>query len=306
MALNGGWEHREQIGPLAAGRTALEWLSSRPNGPPAPEWEARFAAGRVLIDGEAALPGQVLRAGQWLVWRRPPWEEPDVPLSFEVIHLDGELLAVAKPGGLPTLPGGGVFQDHTLLALVRAQFPEAAPLHRLGRHTSGLVLCARTLAARSPAARALENPGVRKLYRALASGEIDRDSFAIEAPIGPVAYPPLGTLHAASARGRVSRSRVQVLERRPGATLVEVEIDTGRPHQIRIHLAWAGHPLVGDPLYAPGGLPRPGGTAVPGDGGYLLHAARLVLRHPSSGAVLDLRSPPPQTLRCAGEAEARP
>ena len=297
MAKNGGWEHREQLGPLAAGRTALEWLAARPGSAPEVEWRLRFDQGQVLLDGVAVLPEQRLRAGQWLSWRRPPWEEPDVPLWFEVIHLDEALLAVHKPSGLPTLPGGGVFQDHTLLALLRARFPEAAPLHRLGRHTSGIVLCARTIGVRAAAAKALEQPEVRKLYRALASGVIEREAFAIDAPIGEITYAPLGKLHAASPEGRASRSRVQVLERRAGATLVEVEIDTGRPHQIRVHLAWAGHPLVGDPLYGPGGVPWVGCTAVPGDGGYRLHAARLVLRHPVSGEVLDLRSPPPEGLR---------
>ena len=301
MAKNGGWEHREQLGPAAAGKTALEWLAARPGGAPVAEWRARFEQGQVLLDSAVAQPGQLLRAGQWLSWRRPPWEEPEVPLWFEVLHLDDALLAVHKPSGLPTLPGGGVFQDHTLLALLRARFPEATPLHRLGRHTSGVLLCARTIAARAAAARALEQPDVRKIYRALASGVIPRDAFAIEAPIGELAYAPLGRLHAASPQGRASRSRVQVLERRAGSTLVDVEIDTGRPHQIRIHLAWAGHPLVGDPLYGLGGVPRDGCTAVPGDGGYLLHAAQLVLRHPASAELLDLRSPPPEGLRSAGE-----
>ena len=298
--LNSGFEHREQLGPAAAGQRALDWLSARRGGPASPDWEARFAAGQVLLDGERTTPTQVLRAGQWLAWRRPPWEEPQVPLWFEVVHLDDDLLAVAKPSGLPTLPRGGVFQDHTLLALLRARFPEATPLHRLGRHTSGLLLCARTAAARSAAAKALEQAEVRKIYRALASGTMIQGGLVIEAPIGKIDYPPLGRLHAAAAGGRRARSLVTVLERRqPDATLIDVEIETGRPHQIRIHLAWAGHPLQGDPLYGPGGVPRPGCTAVPGDGGYLLHAARLLLRHPRSGEPLDLRSPPPEALAAA-------
>ena len=82
-----------------------------------------------------------------------------------------------------------------------------------------------------------------------------------------------------------------------GTALLEVEIFTGRPHQIRIHLAYAGHPLVGDPLYGPGGTPLPGTAALPGDPGYLLHAHRLELRHPGHGTWLTLTCQPPPVLR---------
>ena len=82
----------------------------------------------------------------------------------------------------------------------------------------------------------------------------------------------LGSVHAAVDRGKASRSVARVLERREKTTLVEVQILTGRPHQVRIHLAWAGHPLWGDPLYVPGGVPRADSPGLPGDGGYLLHA----------------------------------
>jgi 23S rRNA pseudouridine1911/1915/1917 synthase len=112
-----------------------------------------------------------------------------------------------------------------------------------------------------------------------------------------VPYGPLGGLHAATPTGKASLSRVTVLERREATTLLDVEILTGRPHQIRIHLAYAGHPLWGDPLYGPGGTPLPGSSAVPGDLGYLLHAHRLELDHPRSGERLHLECQPPPTLR---------
>jgi 23S rRNA pseudouridine1911/1915/1917 synthase len=79
--------------------------------------------------------------------------------------------------------------------------------------------------------------------------------------------------------------------------VVAVRLGTGRPHQIRIHLAAAGHPLVGDPLYGPGGVPRPGGCALPGDGGYRLHADRIVFPHPASGARVVVDCAPPPVLR---------
>ena len=180
-------------------------------------------------------------------------------------------------------------------------------MHRLGRDTSGLVLFARTAAAAGVVQAAFRARRVGKVYRALCTGHPAADRFTVDAPIGEVAHVLLGTVHAASPDGRPSRSHVRVLERRggggeqPGA-LVEVAIETGRPHQIRIHLAFAGHPLAGDPLYGASGLPLPGTRALPGDPGYLLHALRLELDHPLDGSRLRVECAPPPTLRVGGGA----
>jgi 23S rRNA pseudouridine1911/1915/1917 synthase len=264
------------------------------------EWRNRLQNGGVFLNGREVGPDTVLDRGQWLIWRRPPWLEPDVPLAYAVLYEDEELLAVAKPGGLPTAPGGG-FLEHTLLRLVRKHYPEAAPIHRLGRGTSGIVLFARTARARSVLCEAMRRNEVIKIYRALANGIPARDSFFIDTPIGPVPHPKLGTIHAACQDGRYAVSRVSVLERRADASLLEVRIETGRPHQIRIHLAAAGHPLTGDPLYASGGGINESGTALPGDLGYLLHAERICLRHPATGAVVEIWCSPPPELRIMSE-----
>ena len=107
----------------------------------------------------------------------------------------------------------------------------------------------------------------------------------------------LGTLHAAAADGKPALSQVTVIERRADAFLCDVRIATGRPHQIRIHLAAAGHPLLGDPLYGVGGVPEPDTRALPGDPGYQLHAAELSIRHPRSGDELVIACEPPPLLR---------
>ncbi len=297
---NRGHVHEERVGADGAGRTVLEHLDTRWGRSGGGAWPERIASGAVRVDGLPASAGQRLRAGQRLAWFRPPWDEPDVPRSTAILLRDQDLLAVAKPRGLPTLPGGGLYLKSTLLALVRSFDPEASPVHRLGRDTSGVVLFARTAAARTALHRDLRDRRVRKVYRALCAGHPERDAFEVDAPIGEVAYPPTGTIHAADPGGRPSRSRVRVLERRDGdapASLVEVEIETGRPHQIRIHRALAGHPLVGDPLYGPGGRPIDGGTAVPGDPGYALHALRLELVHPRTGAPVVVECAPPPALR---------
>jgi 23S rRNA pseudouridine1911/1915/1917 synthase len=298
--------YSEQVDAGGAGRSVLEHLRSRWERAPEDEWRRRIEGGEVRVEGGVAAAGQRLRAGQRLTWERPPWDEPDAPVCTAVLHEDADLLAVAKPRGLPTMPGGGLYLESTLLAVVRGLDPGASPVHRLGRDTSGVVLFARTPEARAGLQRALRERRVRKVYRALCAGHPAADAFDVDAPIGEVPYPPTGTLHAATPGGRPSRSLVRVLERRAGevaSSLLEVEIETGRPHQIRIHLAFSGHPLVGDPLYGPGGLPFPDGTAVPGDPGYRLHAFRIEFEHPRTGAPVEVECTPPPVLRLPRPAE---
>lgn len=299
--MNQGYEYRHRIEPYGAGMTLVGYLARRyPHTPPA-GWRARALEGRLLLDGVPAGPEATVRTGQTLIWARPPWREPEAPLSFAVLFRDEHLLGVLKPAGLPTLPGGG-FLEHTLLRVVRRSFPEASPLHRLGRGTTGLVLCARTQDAGSVVSSAWQKGEVRKLYRALISEYPTQERFSIDVPIARLSRPPGSyPCHGAAPGGMRSLSHVRVLEKRESGALVEVEIVTGRSHQIRIHLAWAGHPLVGDPFYGPGGLPIPESTVGPGAGGYFLHSHRLVLRHPIDGRLLDLEAPPPPLLRTASE-----
>jgi 23S rRNA pseudouridine1911/1915/1917 synthase len=293
--MNSGYEYREQVPASARGLTAAEWLGRTRRHSDAQTWAARVARGEVSIDGCLAGTADRLAPGQWLAWRRPPWEEPAVPLGFAILFRDRELLAVAKPRGLPSSPAGG-FLEHTLLARVRRRFVEATPLHRLGRGTSGLVLFARTGAARRHAAAQWREGRVLKEYRALVSGRPAADRFTVDVPIGPMPHPRLGLVHAVSPAGRAAVSHVRVLGARGGDTLVAVSIPTGRPHQIRVHLAAVGHPLVGDPLYAAGGG-FAAGAALPGEAGYWLHAHRLALEHPATGERLVLECAPPPMLR---------
>jgi 23S rRNA pseudouridine1911/1915/1917 synthase len=293
--VNGGFEYRETIGREATGRAVLAWLAMRHRHSSEPVWLARIAAGEVSVDGAIAGARDALRAGQALSWRRPPWEEPAVPDGFAVLFRDEHLLAVAKPRGLPSLPNGG-FLEHTLLHAVHRRHPEATPMHRLGRFTSGLLLFARTGQARRAVSAQWRAGVVEKEYRALVSGVPSEPRFSVDVPIGRVAHPRLGSIHAAAPSGRPALSHVELVSTRDGRSLVAVRIPTGRPHQIRIHLAAAGHPLVGDPLYVTGGVPgdAPG---LPGDGGYHLHAHRLGLAHPSTGARLRLECALPPALR---------
>jgi 23S rRNA pseudouridine1911/1915/1917 synthase len=285
---NQGYSYKEQVGAEAAGSSVLAWLSRRYTHSTVDVWLQRIAAGELLLDGIVAAPDQLLRAGQSLVWNRPSWEEPPVPLHYEVLHEDEHVLAVCKPSGLPTQPGGG-YLEHTLQRLVQRRYPEAVPLHRLGRGTSGIVLFARSEVARRELSAAFRDGRVTKIYRTLVSGSPAWDELDIDVPIGPVPHPLLGTVHAASPAGKASRSLARVVERRSDGTLLDVQIFTGRPHQIRIHMAAVGHPLVGDPLYLPGGHPRP--DVLPGDEGYFLHATE-VSGHPLLPSLLTARGDP--------------
>jgi 23S rRNA pseudouridine1911/1915/1917 synthase len=303
--LNQGWTYRDLVPQEADGLPVLEFYARWYPHSSAEVWRRRIEEGQVLLDGGPAHPEGRLRAGQQLAYHRPPWREAAVPAAFAVLHEDSDLIAVAKPAGLPTMPGGD-FLENTLLFLVRQRYPDRpAPIHRLGRGTSGIVLFARSQAARRRLSADLRLGRLRKTYRTLVSGTDMEEEFAVDARIGLVPYPPLGLVHGVAPGGKPARTECRVLERRPerDQTLLEVDIPTGRPHQIRIHLAAAGHPLAGDPLYRLGGLPvgppHKGRAPLPGDGGYHLHALRVRFAHPASGERLSIVCAPPELLRRA-------
>ena len=266
-------------------------------------WRQRIEAGQVLLNGRSPSPDEPLTRGDRLEYHRPPWEEPEAPREFEALFEDRDVLVLAKPSGLPVLPGG-MFLENTLLYLVRERHGAGcSPLHRLGRGTSGAILFTRNARTARSLAAAMYDRRIRKVYLALASGTAMPDTFTVDAPIGPVPYRRPATVHAYHPDGRPSISHVRVVRRLPeeNATLLEVTIPTGRPHQIRIHLSFAGFPLVGDPLYRPGGVPRADvdgdeSAARPGECGYLLHSWKIRFPHPERGEDVEVVCPPPPVL----------
>ena len=135
--LNQGFEYREVLGADAAGLRMIDYLTRRYSAFTREDWLNRIESGRVLLDGTPSTCGAILRPGQHLSWLRPPWEEPEAPLSFAILYQDAHLLAVAKPRGLPTNPGGGGFMEHTLLIACPSPFLGSQPFASTGSRDFG-------------------------------------------------------------------------------------------------------------------------------------------------------------------------
>ncbi len=303
---NNGWTYRDRISPAQAGLDLISFYAGRYPHSSAQCWAERLAAGELELNGVPVSASLPLACGDQLSWRRPPWQEPPVPDQWQLLHDDGDLLVINKPSGLPVLPAGG-FLNHTVLGLLAQRYGATAPrpVHRLGRFTSGLLVCARQPESRAwlsarlrESSRTADNSDCQKVYRALTAPlppELQPGQpLAITTPIGRRPHPLLGSIWAAALpadrQALAAASCLTLLERRADACLVEVEISSGRPHQIRIHTAAIGAPLLGDPLYRADGSCS--ATALPGDGGYQLHAQRLRLLL-ANQTLLNLSAPPP-------------
>ncbi len=300
---NKGYNYPDRIPASEAGVPVGHFYARRYRHSTEAEWREKIGRGQVTLNGRTASADAMLSPGDLLVYHRLPWDEPDAPTEFEALYEDNDVLVLAKPSGLPVLPGG-FFLENTLLHLARRRFgPACSPLHRLGRGTSGAILFTRNHGAARSLATAMLERRILKVYLALASGISMPDAFTVDAPIGPVPHPLPATVNAYRPGGRPSVSHVRVLRRFPdaNASLLEVTIPTGRPHQIRIHLSYAGYPLMGDPLYQTGGIPRAEGvddewSTTPGATGYLLHSWRICFPHPTRGEDVEVVCPPPDSL----------
>jgi 23S rRNA pseudouridine1911/1915/1917 synthase len=262
-------------------------------------------SGRVLVDGTAARVGRAsVSEGSVLEIRLPiraaaqVEAEPDV--SFRVVYEDEAVAVVDKPAGLVVHPGAG--HGHgTLVGGLLARFPDLSDLvasgvcapdrpgivHRLDKGTSGLLAVARTADAYRALVHQLSERTMERRYVALVTGEVASDQGEVDAPIGRSARTP--TKMAVSASGKPARTAYRVIERWEGSTLLELSLQSGRTHQIRVHMAAIGHPVVGDARY---GKP----DRVLGPGRFFLHAFRLAFDHPVSGERVELTSPLPRDL----------
>ena len=367
--LNNGYEFVNIFIPEKknSGLTLLKFYSTKFNHSSEEEWKGKIESGQIFVNNLKIVDPDFLlsidnlnkSAGSLktttakhfqVCYRRPPWVEKSVPLfqpEHDIIYSDRDIIITFKRSGQPVMCSGS-YQDHTLISMLRHHFQNnnIAPMHRLGRGTTGALVWGQTDHSKKSLAKQFQDRKVKKIYLALVSGLItaeslqhletnDKQEYKIEAAIGEIQYEQLKlnkTLYAAvssdddnnnnnnnsSKKGKHSVSWVKILKLNPHdqTTLVQVRIETGRPHQIRIHMSYIGFPLVGDPLYVSGGRPKISKEtlkekhcnetssqsvkqdkqeredkkrvyALPGDCGYWLHSWQIQFTHPTTNEIVN-------------------
>lgn len=257
--------------------------------------------------GKKIKPNRQLFAGERLFVYRPPPDEPDVPRTFGVLYEDADVLAVDKPAGLPVHPTARYLQN-TLTGLLEERYGADKPwlAHRIDSETSGIVLCAKTKDAERTLKIAFAHRKVAKLYLAVTSKIPEPRQGRIEAEIGPDTEGPVRIKMACGPGGLGALTEYRVLSTHGESALVACRPRTGRQHQIRVHLAHIGTPIVGDKMYGPdaslfldyveGGDPHDIQSRA-GAPRHFLHAASLELDHPTTGRLLKIRSPLPSDMK---------
>jgi 23S rRNA pseudouridine1911/1915/1917 synthase len=260
--------------------------------------QAWLAAGRIMVDGARAQPARKVRGGEVLMLAAAP-DPREVsfvaePMPLSIVFEDEALMVIDKPAGLVVHPGSGNWSGTLLNGLLAhsaalAGVPRAGIVHRLDKDTSGLLVVAKTLVSQTDLVRQLQARTVRREYLALVAGRVDHGGI-IDAPIGR--HPRDRTMMAVVATGKAAITHYEVLERFASCTLLRCRLETGRTHQIRVHLTSIGYPLVGDPVYRG----RTGSASPLSFGRQALHAERLGLRHPATSVAMSWISPVPPDM----------
>jgi len=262
--------------------------------------------GRVWIEGVVPARRDPVRAGaqvrieaEFIADERVSAGEAAVP--FRVVHRDAAIFVIDKPAGLVVHPGAGISEGTLQNALLKldpklARVPRAGIVHRLDKDTSGLLVVARTPEAQAVLVRALSERAMGREYLALCQG-VMTGGGTVNEPIGR--HRTQRTRMAVRGDGREAITHYRIERRFSAHTLVRVQLETGRTHQIRVHLAHIGHPVVGDPVYAgrrriPAGVAPVVREAMSSFGRQALHAARLTLAHPTTGRDISFESPLPK------------
>jgi 23S rRNA pseudouridine1911/1915/1917 synthase len=253
--------------------------------------------GRVTLNGQPVRASQVVRAGDRLEVIVPPPEPTDlVPeeIPLDIVYEDTDVLVVNKPAGLVVHPAPG-HPRGTLVNALLARYPKLSVggrlrpgiVHRLDKDTSGLLVVARHDVAHRCLVGQMKRRTVLKAYLVLVKGHLPHGEGTIEAPIGR--HPKKRKRMAVVPEGRAARTHYRVLEELGDYSLIEARLETGRTHQIRVHLAHSGQPVLGDPTYG-----RQAGAM--GLSRQFLHAYRLGFQLPESGEYREFQAPLPEDL----------
>jgi 23S rRNA pseudouridine955/2504/2580 synthase len=252
-------------------------------------------SGEVRVNSGRVKPDYRLRAGDRV--RLPPIrvseKKPSArPHDFPVAYEDASILVIDKPAGVAVHGGSGV--SFGVIESLRAARPQAKLLelaHRLDRDTSGLLLIAKKRTALVELHRMLRDGEVRKIYLAVVKGALAQKTLELRESLHKYVTSAGERRVSVNEQGLAALTRVTRLKKTADFSLLEVELLTGRTHQIRVHLAHAGHPIVGDDKYGDFALNRQLKARL------MLHAARLAFRHPLSGEQMKLESPPPSAMK---------
>ncbi|MFP4475238.1 MAG: RluA family pseudouridine synthase [Desulfatibacillaceae bacterium] len=262
--------------------------------------------GRVLVDGTPKKPSYVLSGGEKVLVAFPAPEPMSIAaeaIPLSVLFEDSGIIVINKPPGLVVHPAPGHFSGTLVNALLHhaddlsgiGGVERPGIVHRLDKDTSGVLVVAKNDTAHQSLCEQFAQRRVKKTYLALVAGETVDESGDIDMPIG---RHPLHRkrMQASPDQGRPARTLWRVRERLAGATLLELDLLTGRTHQARVHCAYLGNPVVGDPLYAGRGAPRRLPAAVPWPVRQMLHAWKIALRHPGTGEAMEFAAPMPPDM----------
>jgi len=280
-----------QVNKEDAGRRADAYLASCLEGVTRSAAARLCEEGRVVCGEKALGKNHKLTGTETLTVTLPDPEPVDVrpqDIPLDVVYEDGDVIVVNKPKGLVVHPAPG-HPDGTLVNALLYHCGESLSgiggelrpgiVHRIDRDTSGLIIAAKNDYAHQKLAAQLQDHTLARIYRCIVTGSLREDAGTVDAPIGR--HPADRKKMAVMAGGRRAVTHWKVLERFPGFTYVECRLETGRTHQIRVHMAHIGHPILGDTVY---GNKKP----VPGLQGQCLHAVGLSFVHPRTGALVEL------------------